>query len=129
AALHSGLGRGAALAWHDAALDAAHRRAYRLVREILPALARGEFRLVYQPKLNLRAGAFTGVESLARWRHPELGDVSPGEFIPLVESGALIHEFTRWVLRTALEQLGRWHAQGIELTMAVNVSSRNLEEA
>ncbi len=129
AALHSGLCRGAALAWHDAALDAAHRRAYRLVREILPALARGEFRLVYQPKLNLRAGAFTGVESLARWRHPELGDVSPGEFIPLVESGALIHEFTRWVLRTALEQLGRWHAQGIELTMAVNVSSRNLEEA
>ncbi len=129
AALHSGLGSGAAFAWHDAALDASHRRAYRLMREISPALARGEFRLVYQPKLNLRAGAFTGVESLARWRHPELGDVSPGEFIPLVEGGALIHEFTRWVLRTALEQLARWHGQGIELTMAVNVSSRNLEEA
>ncbi|AVS74950.1 sensor domain-containing phosphodiesterase [Paracidovorax cattleyae] len=129
AALYSVLGSGAVFAWHDAALDAAHRRAYRLMRDISPALARGEFRLVYQPKLNLRAGAFTGVESLARWRHPELGDVSPGEFIPLVEGGALIHEFTRWVLRTALEQLARWHGQGIELTMAVNVSSRNLEQS
>ncbi|BFO56437.1 EAL domain-containing protein [Acidovorax sacchari] len=128
-ALHSGVGGGAAFAWHDAALDASHRRAYRLMREISPALERGEFRLVYQPKLNLRAGAFTGVESLARWRHPELGDVSPGEFIPLVESGALIHAFTRWVLRTALGQLARWRGEGIELTMAVNVSSRNLEEA
>lgn len=131
AALHSGRGKGGGLSvsWHDAALDASHRRAYRLLREISPALDRGEFRLVYQPKLNLRKGAFTGVEALARWRHPELGDVSPGEFIPLVESGALIHEFTRWVLRSALEQLASWHTQGIELTMAVNVSSRNLEEA
>lgn len=129
AALSSTLESAAAFAWYDATLDAAHRRAHRLIREISHGLGRGEFRLVYQPKLNLRAGAFTGVESLARWRHPELGDVSPAEFIPLIESGALIHEFTRWVLRTALQQLVHWRASGIELTMAVNVSSRNLEEA
>lgn len=129
AALHARSRTCSSYAWHDPVLDSAHRRAHRLMTEISPGLARDEFRLVYQPKLNLRAGRFTGVEALARWRHPELGEVSPGEFIPLVESGALIHEFTRWALRTSLGQLARWRADGIDLTMAVNVSSRNLDEA
>lgn len=119
--------RGARLAWHDKALDAAHRRAYRLMQDIPGGLMRGEFRLVYQPKLNLRAGGFTGVEALARWRHPTLGDVSPGEFIPLVERTALIHRFTPWALGMALDQAVQWRDQGLDLTVAVNVSSRNLE--
>lgn len=64
---------------------------------------------------------------MARWRHPQFGDVPPSEFVELLEKTAIIHEFTEWVLHKALEQQSIWNSQGIELTVAVNVSSRNLE--
>ncbi|WP_295532450.1 sensor domain-containing phosphodiesterase [uncultured Pseudacidovorax sp.] len=115
-------------AWHDATADAAHQRAYRLLKDASTAIKNNEFRLVYQPKFNVSQRQFTGVEALARWKHPELGDISPAEFIPLVENGALIHEFTRWALRTALNQTRTWLEHGLDLIVAVNVSSRNLEE-
>lgn len=113
-------------AWYDASFDAPHRRAYALLRSIPAGLVAGEFRLVYQPKLDLRSGRFTGVEALARWRSPQHGEVSPGEFVRLIETTPLIHDFTEWVLHKALEQLAAWRAQGVPLAMAVNVSSRNL---
>lgn len=127
-AMQEAAARGQRFLWHDETFDASHRRAFRLLQEVAPGLSRGEFRLVYQPKLNLSRQAYTGVEALARWRHPVHGDLSPGEFIPLIENSPLIHVFTRWVLNTALAQLGAWRAQGIDLTMALNVSSRNLDQ-
>jgi EAL domain-containing protein (putative c-di-GMP-specific phosphodiesterase class I)/GAF domain-containing protein len=126
-AMHESISLGTSHLWHGDSFDAAHRRGYALLRDVQPGLQRGEFRLVYQPKLNLRTGRYSGVEALARWQHPTLGNVSPGEFIPLVESTTLIHEFTPWVIDTALAQLRRWEAEGIDLTIAVNVSSRNLD--
>ena len=127
-AMHESIALGRSPLWHGSCFDAAHQRAFSLLREVLPGLQRGEFRLVYQPKLNLRSGRYAGVEALARWAHPERGNVSPGEFIPLIESTTLIHDFTPWVIDTALAQLGRWLAQGIDVTIAVNVSSRNLDQ-
>jgi len=127
-AMQEAAARGQKFCWHDDTLDAGHTRTYQLMREVSGALSRGEFRLVYQPKFNHRAGAFTGVEALARWHHPVHGDVSPGEFIPLIEKTALIHEFTRWALCQALAQVAAWQRAGIFLTVAVNVSSRNLDE-
>lgn len=115
------------MVWYCADYDTPHRRAYGLLRSIPAGLVAGEFRLVFQPKMNLHTGRFSGVEALARWRHPKHGDVPPSEFVPLMERTTLIHEFTEWILHRALEQLSAWRAQGIELTMAVNVSSRNLE--
>ena len=126
-ALMQARARGERLRWRDDAVDAAHRRAYALMQAVPGGLARGEFRLVYQPKYDLREGGFTGVEALARWRHATLGDVSPGEFIPLIERTALIHDFTPWVLREALAQSAAWSAEGLDLSVAVNVSSRNLD--
>ncbi len=126
-AMHESALVGKAWLWHGSCFDAAHRRAYALLRDIAPGLQRGQFRLVYQPKLNLQTGTYSGVEALARWQHPTLGSVSPGEFIPLIESTTLIHEFTPWVMDAALAQLKRWQAQGLDLTVAVNVSSRNLD--
>ena len=126
-AMHEAMSLRATHLWHGNCFDAAHRRAFTLLRDVQGGLQRGEFRLVYQPKLNLRAGRFTGVEALARWTHPTLGNVTPGEFIPLVESTTLIHAFTPWVIDTAMAQLRRWHDEGLDLTIAVNVSSRNLE--
>ena len=126
-ALTQARAKGERLRWHDESADAAHKRAFRLMRDVHIGLKRGEFRLVYQPKLCLADGRFHSVEALARWRHPELGDISPGEFIPLVERTALIHEFTPWALREALAQAARWRASGLDLSVGVNVSSRNLD--
>ena len=126
-ALTQARARGERLRWHDPSADAAHRRAFALMREARGGIDRGEFRLVYQPKLCLADGRFNGVEALARWRHPELGDISPGEFIPLVERTALIHAFTPWALCEALAQARRWRGCGLDLSVGVNVSSRNLD--
>ena len=126
-AMHESASTGRGYLWHGSCFDASHRRAYSLLRDVSPGLARGEFRLVFQPKLNLTTGTYSGVEALARWKHPKHGDISPAEFIPLVESTTLIHEFTQWAMHTALAQLAAWRSDGLHLTMAVNVSSRNLD--
>lgn len=107
--------------------DARYRRSYRLLREIPGALARGELRLVYQPKLDVATARFLSAEALVRWQHPQLGNVSPAEFIPLVEGTAFIHQLTEWVLHVALAQVAAWHASGLDVAVAVNVSARNLE--
>ncbi|WP_377008280.1 putative bifunctional diguanylate cyclase/phosphodiesterase [Comamonas endophytica] len=113
--------------WYSPGFDMPHKRAFALLRAIPSSLAHGEFRLVYQPKLDLHTARITGVEALARWRHPKFGDVSPAEFVGLMERTTLIHDFTEWVLHKALEQQSIWRAHGIDLTVAVNVSARNLE--
>ncbi|GAO22121.1 PAS/PAC sensor-containing diguanylate cyclase [Alicycliphilus sp. B1] len=70
-----------------------------------------------------------GVEALLRWNHPELGSVSPAEFIPVAEDSGLILPIGEWVLRTALAQLQAWHAAGLpRLTMAVNLSATQLRQ-
>lgn len=114
-------------AWFTTETDASGRRAYALLQELPRGLAEGEFRLVYQPKMDLHTRLYKGVEALIRWRHPHLGELSPGEFIPLVEGSRLIHLVTEWVLHTALAQLSVWQAEGLSVTMAVNVSAKNLE--
>lgn len=127
-AMQEAAARGRDYLWHDDAFDASHRRAFQLLQDVPTGLTQGSFRLVYQPKLNLRQRTFSGVEALTRWQHPTLGTISPGEFIPLIEGTPLIHAFTRWVLDTAVGQLAVWRKQGIELTMAFNISPRNLDE-
>ncbi len=89
------------------------------------ALDRCEFRLHYQPKVQIKSGRITGVEALIRWRHPDLGEVSPLRFIPIAEETGLIVQIGRWVLRTACLQNRAWQDQGLpHLCMAVNLSAR-----
>lgn len=89
------------------------------------ALARNEFVLYYQPQADLDTGQIVGVEALVRWQHPELGMVSPAEFIPLMEETGLIVPLGEWILETACRQAVAWRAAGLpELRMAVNVSVR-----
>jgi EAL domain-containing protein (putative c-di-GMP-specific phosphodiesterase class I) len=88
------------------------------------ALELGQFDLHYQPQLSVDGCTVVGVEALLRWKHPELGMVSPGEFIPLAESNGLIIPIGTWVLRKAARQLRAWLDAGLPpMVMAVNLSA------
>jgi EAL domain-containing protein (putative c-di-GMP-specific phosphodiesterase class I)/GAF domain-containing protein len=114
--------------------DAVYRRRFWLINEFGAALdsvaggRKGQLRLVFQPKVDLADGSCIGAEALLRWTHPEAGEVSPGEFIPIIERTAMIRATTRWVLEAAMHQLAQWHADGLELQLSVNVSAANLLE-
>ncbi len=97
-----------------------------LLGQVRPALERSEFILHYQPKVDLRSGRTTGVEALLRWQHPERGLLAPGEFISLIEQTALIGPVTLQVIDRALAQMAVWRELGLQLTMSVNLSARNL---
>ncbi|HEU5339145.1 MAG TPA: EAL domain-containing protein, partial [Sulfuricaulis sp.] len=93
------------------------------------ALERNEFQLYYQPQVNLATGAITGVEALLRWRHPELGLVSPAQFIPVAEETGLMQSIDEWVLRTACLQAQAWRSAGLPpFVMAVNLSGAVFSE-
>ena len=94
--------------------------------ELRAGIERGELVLHYQPQVNLRTGAVTGVEALVRWQHPERGLVMPDEFIGIAERTGLIESLTRYVVGEALRQCSEWRRLGHDLHVAVNVSTRNL---
>jgi EAL domain-containing protein (putative c-di-GMP-specific phosphodiesterase class I)/GGDEF domain-containing protein len=117
-------------AWYDRKTDEAHRRAFRLLTDLKAALkAERQLELHYQPKVALGTDACASAEALLRWTHPDLGPVSPGEFVPLAETTALVAPMTRWVVAAAVEQAAVWQREGRDMTLAVNVSPKNLEEA
>ena len=94
------------------------------------ALERDQFSLHYQPKIDMASGQITGVEALLRWNHPELGSVSPAQFIPLAEETGLIVPIGRWVLKEACAQNMAWQRRGLRpVTMAVNLSPRQFADA
>ena len=93
------------------------------------ALDRNELMLYYQPKVNIKSGAIVGAEALLRWRHPELGLISPTRFIPIAEETVLIMGIGEWVLRTACKQNRHWQESGLPpIVMSVNVSARQLKQ-
>ncbi|CAM8640566.1 PAS domain [Oxalobacteraceae bacterium] len=99
----------------------------RIESEFSGAIERGEFLLKYQPQIDLRSGAVTGVEALLRWQHPELGLLSPDRFVHMAEESTQINEIGAWVLNTATAQCADWHQMGLgHLRVAVNLSARQL---
>lgn len=93
------------------------------------ALARNELVLYYQPQIDLKSGAITGVEALLRWQSPEFGSVSPAEFVPLAEEIGLIGSIGEWVLRSACQQARVWHDSGFSsMRISVNLSARQLQQ-
>jgi diguanylate cyclase (GGDEF)-like protein len=106
--------------------DHENARRFTLMGELRHAIDRNQLFLVYQPKIDLAEGRITGVEALLRWKHPQLGMVSPAQFIPLAERSGLIKPVTSWVLNTALRQCRLWQQAGLDLSVAVNLSVRNL---
>lgn len=94
---------------------------------IQKALINKELILYYQPKVNMRSGKVFGVEALLRWQHPELGIVSPLEFLPLIDGTDLELKVGDWVINQALQQMEYWFAQGVKLEVSVNVSCHHLQ--
>jgi EAL domain-containing protein (putative c-di-GMP-specific phosphodiesterase class I) len=92
------------------------------------AMNREEFYLLYQPKVDLKTGVVSGAEALVRWRHPMRGVIAPLEFIPFAESSACIDRMTQWIGTTACGQMQTWDAAGCRISLAINVSARNLHE-
>ncbi|MDN3923080.1 putative bifunctional diguanylate cyclase/phosphodiesterase [Roseateles violae] len=91
------------------------------------ALDAGELRLFYQPKLDMQAGRVLGMEALLRWQHPERGLLPPSQFLPLIEQTGLAVQVGDWVIDQALKQSAQWLAQGLDLTVSVNVTARQLQ--
>ncbi|MFC3676597.1 putative bifunctional diguanylate cyclase/phosphodiesterase [Ferrovibrio xuzhouensis] len=103
---------------------AAERR-LRLTMNLDAAIENEEFHLVYQPVVETATGAICAMEALLRWRHPELGAISPVEFIPLAEETGGIIPITRWVFARVADQLRKWRAEGVEpRRVFVNVSGQ-----
>jgi diguanylate cyclase (GGDEF)-like protein len=98
-----------------------------LMGELRRAIAEDQLFLLYQPKIDLRSGRIAGVEALVRWQHPERGVIPPDQFIPLAEQTGLIAPLTECVLQKALHQCRAWRGAGIETSVAVNLSRRNLQ--
>jgi len=93
------------------------------------AVSRNEFRLAYQVKVDMETGRMSGVEALVRWHHPDLGLVSPADFIPLAEDMGVISDIGEWVLREACRQCKHWHDLGLPpVRIAVNVSALQFRE-
>jgi diguanylate cyclase (GGDEF)-like protein/PAS domain S-box-containing protein len=93
------------------------------------AIERGEFMLNYQPQVDMCSGRIASCEALIRWRHPELGLIPPGRFIPLAEETGLILTIGEWTLRTACQQAKAWENSGTPLRIAVNLSARQFHQS
>ena len=114
---------------YSSAQDTVHRRRFTLLNEFGAALETADqLSLVFQPRIDLVSGRCVGAEALLRWKHPSLGAVSPGEFIPIVEQTSMGKAMTAWVLEASLTQLAAWRAAGLDLQLSMNVSAFNLLE-
>jgi diguanylate cyclase (GGDEF)-like protein len=119
----------AGVAVYASGSDELHLRQLSLMADLRRSIERGELSVVFQPKLEIRSQRVVHAEALTRWVHPHHGRVPPDEFIPLAERSGYIHEISRFVLESALRQCGAWHAEGMPLGIAVNLSAMDLMDA
>lgn len=122
------LGRNNLQVFTEEMADKAHEKLLKQA-ELRQAIAGQEFLLHFQPQVNIESGRVFAAEALLRWRHPERGMISPGDFIPLAEETGLIVPIGDWVLRAACRQCKAWHEAGLPLLIvSVNVSARQFRE-
>ena len=112
----------------DNELDRLVRGHHEGLERIRLAMARDEFELVYQPRVNMRTGQVVGAEALIRWRHPERGLLAPEVFLPVLEGHSQSILLGEWVLDTALSQIEAWKGAGLGLSVSVNIDALQLQQ-
>ncbi len=127
-ALHAAKRSAVGHAWYSEAQEAARLTHLSLVSELRGAVAASQLQMWLQPKYSLVSGKAVGAEALVRWQHPLRGFVSPAEFVPFAEQTGYITMVTDWMLREALRTLAAWAPRHPELSIAVNVSTRDLQD-
>lgn len=115
-------------AFFDPLADTSEKCRRQIIAQIRQGIANGEFRLFYQPKVDIEQGSVLGFEALIRWQHPEDGLLLPGHFLPLIEEDDLIVDLGYWTLQAALADLALWHRAGFELRVSVNMATRHLQQ-
>ena len=104
------------------------RSRMRIDHAMRQGIAHGNFRLCYQPQVDCADGRVVGAEALLRWSDPELGELQPADFIGVAEESGFIVTLGEWVLREAVRQAAQWHARGLEIVVAVNVSALQFQK-
>lgn len=123
-ALYKARSEGAgAVCWFDDELLGETIRQHQIETEIKSALLSDQFMLMYQPKVEIETARIVGAEALLRWNHPQLGPISPSEFIPIAEKTIQIVPVGQWIIIEACRQAKRYHDQGLSICIAVNVST------
>lgn len=120
-------GRGVSAEYTDAASTSNATR-LGLETDLHTAVERDQLHLLYQPQVDLRSRRIVGVEALVRWDHPTRGRITPDDFLPLAEEAGLMQEIDEWVHSTAIAQARRWLDRGINLRIAVNLSTAALHD-
>jgi diguanylate cyclase (GGDEF)-like protein/PAS domain S-box-containing protein len=128
-AMYSAKKHGVGHELYDAAHDGHSRQRLTLIGELPAAIASGQMVVHYQPKYDLQDGTIAGVEALVRWQHPLHGLLGPDKFVPLAEHAGVMRPLTHAVLDAALCQCAHWHAQSVDLSVAVNLGAPNLLDA
>ena len=113
----------------DALRDREVKATHQTVERVRQALAAGELRVHFQPKVNMRRGVVVGFEALLRWEHPQNGMVPAREFLPLVEETDLILDIGEWVMEQVMMQLDRWQQAGQGWPISVNIAARHFQRA
>lgn len=114
------------LAHYQPGRDENHLRELQIISDLTAAIADKGLHMNYQPKLSMVDGSLRQVEALVRWIHPELGFISPEEFIFLAEQSGQITDLTRHILRRVAQDASHWHASGLNIGVAINLSALDL---
>jgi len=115
--------------FYTADLNAKALKRLTLENKLRRAIERNEFIVYYQPKVDINTWQIVGAEALVRWKDPQLGLISPAEFIPLAEETGLIVPIGNWVSKTACSQIKQWHSEGFDcLGVSVNLCARQFQE-
>ncbi len=109
--------------------DTEHRRRLALAADLRRAVEQSELALVYQPKVSVATRTVSSFEALVRWSHPQLGAISPGEFVPIAERTGSSRRLTSWVLGAAIRQMAEWRKGGLDVEIAVNLSAPDILDA
>ncbi len=116
------------LAVYENGQEESHLREIALLNDLATAIVHDQLFMHYQPKMSLSSGSVGQVEALVRWDHPQLGRVPPDEFIPIAERSGQVRHLTRWVIEAVMRQQSDWRDAGLEVPVAINLSTVDLAD-